>query len=140
MAQGKKHSDREIEDRRDEVILLLAKGFSIKDISKDLGISRQSISSDIKAINQKANEETNKIAKESLNAMYQGCIRCLNELQSECWGVIALDDARKVNAIEVARKVNADRFAMISTGPAMVHIHKLESEVAELKRGLTIGV
>jgi DNA-binding CsgD family transcriptional regulator len=49
---GKPNSRKHIEERREQVLLLLSKGYSQMEICKELRITRQTISSDMKHINE----------------------------------------------------------------------------------------
>jgi hypothetical protein len=142
-----RHSDEEIRNRRDEIMLLQSKGFTINQIADELGLSRQTIGSDIKYINKKANEETNMMAKESLNAMYQSGIRSINNLKIYCWDILNKEDDdrhwhpfHKIQAVRLLKDLEDSRVNMINTGPLIMNMNRLESEIDELKRGIKIGV
>lgn len=65
----------------------MAKGYSQYDIAKELGVTRQTISSDLRWINESTQKGLFGLAKETLSTMYFNCIEGINEVQKECWKI-----------------------------------------------------
>ncbi len=155
MAKKVGSTNQEIADRRQRVMDMLDRGANTIQIARELGLTRQTISTDLRAINRKANDVTNELVREGMNAMFQSCIRSLNNLILECWSIYARDnnDQRfsrdpskqvsmnhRLRAIELMDKILTNKVSTICNGPGMMELHRLQSEVANLKRGLDISV
>jgi transcriptional regulator len=79
------NNKRAIRERREKILLLLSRGYGQSDIANELGTTRQTISSDMKFINESTKRGLFGLAKETLATMYQNCIESINEIQRECW-------------------------------------------------------
>lgn len=143
---------KEIEERRQAVMDMLDRGANQLQIARQLKLNRHTIAKDMKAINRKANDLTNEMARETINAMFQSCIRTQNSLMLECWQIYSRnnDNIRdttkhvtmniRMRAIELLDRIVNNKMTTICNGPAMMELNRLNSEVASLKRGLDITV
>jgi hypothetical protein len=65
---------RAIREQREKILLLLSRGYGQSDIANELGVTRQTINSDMKFINETTKRGLFGLAKEMLSTMYQNCI------------------------------------------------------------------
>ncbi len=142
---------KEIDERRQRVMDMLDRGANQIQIAREMKLTRHTISKDMKAINRKANDLTNELAREGLNALFQSCIRSQNNLILECWRIYARDNENfdssrqvtmnhRLRAIELMDRILTNKMNTVANGPAMMELNRLQSEVANLKRGLDISV
>jgi biotin operon repressor len=82
------HSAREIRERREKILLLMARGYSQGDIARELKIARTTVNRDMKNINEMTNKGWYNLAKVTLPTMFFNCIQGLDEVQKECWKII----------------------------------------------------
>jgi transcriptional regulator len=137
---AKPHSQREIRERREQILLLMSKGLSQQDIARELHTTRQTISRDMRAINNYTNGNLNDLARETLSTMYQSCITGINEVLKECWQIYDRRDDSGLNwwhrlaVLRLAAVINFKKFEMFSSGPALMEIRRLKDRVDTLKR------
>jgi transposase len=132
---------RAIRERRERILLLLSRGYGQSDIANELGVTRQTINSDMKFINETTKRGLFGLAKETLSTMYQNCIESINEIQRECWKRYhtspednpALNEWHKHSALELLRKCSESKFGMFQAAPALMEINKLNTELLKLK-------
>jgi hypothetical protein len=133
---------KDIRDRREKILLLLARGYTQSSIVEELKITRQTFSTDMKFINESTKRGLFGLAKETLSTMYYNCIEGINEIQRECWKRYntniednpALNEWHKHSALELLRKCSATKFEMFASGPALMEVHKLEAEAEKIKQ------
>jgi transcriptional regulator with XRE-family HTH domain len=145
MTQPIPHSQKEIKERREKILLLMSKGLNQSDIARELNTSRQTIIRDMKAINNATNENLNDLARATLSTMYYSCITGINEILKECWRIYdRRDDNRltwwhKLAALRLATEINDKKFDMFSSGPAMMEVRRLKDEVIALRNDVISG-
>lgn len=113
------------------------------DICKELNVTRQTISRDMKWINESTQKGLFGLAKETLSTMYFSCIDGINQVQRECWKIYRNEDNNpeinewhKMTALKILRKCNESKFNMYTNGPAFMELHKLENEVKKMEDDL----
>jgi IS30 family transposase len=89
---GKANSKKHIEERREKILLLMSRGYSQLEITKELNITRQTMSSDMRFINQSTKKGLFGLAKETLSTMYYNCVQNINEVQKECCHIYRNED------------------------------------------------
>jgi transcriptional regulator len=101
LGKPKPHSAKEIRERREKVLILMAKGHNQSDIAKELHTTRNTIMRDIKEINEWTRKGLYDLAKQSLSTMLYSCIIGLNEIEKEAWKIYKNNDNDKVNALRL---------------------------------------
>ncbi len=87
------NTPREIRERREKILLLMARGYyNQSDIAQELGISRVTVNKDMHYINQMTNKGLFEIARTSFATMYFNCIDGFNEVMKECWKIYLNED------------------------------------------------
>jgi transcriptional regulator len=137
---GKPNSKKRIEERREQILLLLSRGYSQSDICRELDITRMTMSRDMKFINETSKRGLFGLAKETLSTMYFDCVRGINEVQKECWRIYRNNDNNReiqqwhrMAALKLIRKCNDTKFEMFQTAPALMEIQRLQNEVNQIK-------
>jgi transcriptional regulator len=137
---GKANNRRHIEERREKILLLMSRGYSQAEITKELGITRQTMSSDMRFINESTKKGLFGLAKETLSTMYYNCVQNINEVQKECWRIYRNEDNNseihqwhRMSALNLLRKCNESKFSMFKDVPALMEIQKLQSEIQYIK-------
>jgi len=140
---GKPNSKKVIAERREKILSLLAKGYSQMDICKELDLTRQTISKNMKWINESTQKGLFGLAKETLSTMFFNCIDGINQVQRECWRIYRNEDNNpeinqwhKMKALSLLRKCNESKFNMYTNGPAFMELHRLENEVKKMEDDL----
>jgi hypothetical protein len=83
MASSKKE---EIEERREKILNLQSMGYSQYAIIKQLGITRMTMSREMRAINESTKKGLFGVAKnETLSTYFYNCLQGINDVQKECW-------------------------------------------------------
>jgi hypothetical protein len=137
---GKPNSKKDIAERREKILSLLSKGYSQGDICKELNVTRQTISKDMKWINESTQRGLFGLAKETLSTMFFSCIESNNQLQKECWKIYRNDENNpeitqwhRMKALSLLRRINESKFNMFTNGPAFMEIHRLQEEITRIK-------
>jgi hypothetical protein len=139
---GKANNRRDIRSRREKILILMSRGYSQTEICDELKITRQTISSDMKYINETTKRGLFGLARETLSTMYYNCITAIEQVQRECWKRYntnkddnpAINEWHKHNALELLRKCAETKFNMFASGPALMEVHKLEAEAEKIKQ------
>src|SRR5918993_5393640 len=92
LGKHRPHTSKVIRERREQILLLMSRGYSQGDISKELNVTRQTISSDMRYINEITNKGLFGLAKETLTTMYFNCIQGVDEVQKEAWNIYRNED------------------------------------------------
>ena len=79
LGKPRPHAKKAIRERREQILLLMSRGYSQGDISKELNVTRQTISSDMRYINEITNKGLFGLAKETLTTMYFNCIQGVDD-------------------------------------------------------------
>jgi hypothetical protein len=150
------HSQKEIRERREKILLLLSKGLNQSDIAKELNTTRQTIIRDMKVINTYTNDNLNDLAKATLSTIYYSCIMGLNEFLKECWRIYKIKDINnnghnlnnnnngnkhlswwhKIALLKLATEINYKKFEILANGLAILELKKLEDRVTALRNGI----
>jgi hypothetical protein len=79
---------REIQQRREKVLTLLAKGTMKRyEIAKELGVDPATVSTDIGYLVSQSQNYLSSLAKETLPFMFQISIDGIQEVIKECWTI-----------------------------------------------------
>lgn len=143
LGKPRPHTKKVIRERREQMLLLMSRGYTQGEIARELKVTRQTISSDMIHINEITNRGLHGLAKETLTTIYFNCIQGVDEVQKEAWKIYRNEDKdptisnwHKIAALKICMDASEKKFAMIAAGPAMVHMNRLENEVTELKNDL----
>ena len=131
----KPNNQKHIRERREKVLMFLAKGYNQTEIAKELGTTKQTTSNDMKAINEISNHGLFDLAKATLPTMYLSCIETVNQSLRAAWNVHdnTVDDKVKIMAINIIRKCGETKFSLFQGGPAMMEVNRLTDEVKKIK-------
>jgi hypothetical protein len=137
----RKRKKAEIEERRENILNLQSMGYSQYAIIEKLGITRMTMSRDLKAINESTKKGLFGLAKnETLSTYFYNCVQGINDVQKECWKIYRNDDNNpeinlfhKMKALEILRKSNLTKFDMFTNVPGFMELEKLRNEVKEMK-------
>jgi DNA-binding CsgD family transcriptional regulator len=137
MAIPRPHSQKEIKERREKMLLLMSKGLNHSDIAAKLNTTTQTVYRDMKAINDITNDNLNNLARATLSTMYQNCVTGINEVLKECWRIYNIrreDDSHltwwhRIAALRLATEINDKKFSMFMNGPAIMEVRRLKDEV-----------
>jgi transcriptional regulator len=128
-----------IRERREKILLLMARGYNQMDIAKELGITRMTINRDMKYINEMINRGLFDRAKTTFATMYFNCVDGYDEILKECWKIYNSTDLRitqwhKIAALRLASDIQEHKFSMFQNGPAIMYLGKLHDKVEEIRR------
>lgn len=84
---GKANSKKVIAERREKILSLMVKGYSQMDMCKELGVTRQTISKDMKWIMKALKKDYS-----GLSTMFFSCMDGMNQVQRECWKIYRNED------------------------------------------------
>jgi hypothetical protein len=131
----------EIEERREKILNLQSMGYSQYAIIKELGITRMTMSRDMRAINESTKKGLFGLAKnETLSTYFYNCLQGVNDVQKECWKIYRNDDNNpeinqyhRMKALDLLRKSNETKFNMFTNVPAFMELEKLRTEIKDIK-------
>lgn len=144
LGKPKPHSTKEIRQRREKVLILMAKGFNQSDIAAELNTTRHTIMRDLKEINQWTKKGLYDLAKQTLPTMYHSCIIGMNEAEKEAWKIYhntendtSINNWHKISALRLLIDINKSKFRMFQDGPAFMEINRLQSELERIKKDVS---
>src|SRR5215211_791746 len=146
LGKPKPHTAKQIRERREKVLLLMAKGYNQSDIAKELHTTRNTVMRDLKEINEWTKKGLYDLAKQTLPTMYYSCIIEINEAEKEAWKIYRNPDNdpeinqwHRIAALRVLIDINKSKFKMFQDGPAFMEIKRLEGEMERLKQEVDKG-
>jgi transcriptional regulator len=146
LGKPRPHNKKVIRERREQILLLMSRGYSQGDIARELNITRQTISSDMRYINEITNKGLFGLAKETLTTMYFNCMQGVDEVRKEAWRVYRNEDNdpsisnwHRIASLKICIHASETKFTMIGAGPTMMNMERLKNEIAELKNNLLNG-
>jgi hypothetical protein len=137
----RKRKKAEIEERRENILNLQSMGYSQYAIIQQLGISRMTMSRDMRAINESTKKGLFGLAKnETLSTYFYNCVQGINDVQKGCWKIYRNDDnnpeiiqLHKMKALEILRKSNLSKFDMFTNVPGFMELDRLRKEIGDIK-------
>jgi hypothetical protein len=81
------HTDEHIQERRDRLAHLLAKGVSPREAAGALGLTMQVVRRDIKWMNEDNDRGLNDLARGSIQTLYNHNVMGMQDLIKECWNM-----------------------------------------------------
>ncbi len=142
------HTQREIRERREQILFMMSRGYSYNDIARELKTTRQTIHRDMRSINDMANKDLNNLARSTLPTTYVNCHAGLNEVLKECWRIYEMreedqNDNRhprlrltwwhRIAALRLAAEVTFNKSEILVNGPAIMELRGLEDRVKALR-------
>src|SRR5829696_1478960 len=130
-------TDKQVRERRQQVWIMLCKGMQQKDVANTLNVSEATVTLDIKALQDKSEQSLNTLAKKTLPYMYEKCIDGINEIIKECWTIYNANKEdspeilplHKISALRLAKDSNSALFELVSQGPTVMTVKKLQEQV-----------
>ena len=137
----RKRKKAEIEERRENILNLQSMGYSQYAIIQKLGITRMTMSRDMKAINESTKKNLFGLAKnETLSTFFFNCIQGVNDVQKELWKIFRnehndpeITHFIRMKALDLLRKTNETKFEMFTNVPGFMELEKLRNEVKNMK-------
>jgi hypothetical protein len=131
----------EIEERREKILNLQSMGYSQYAIIKELGITRMTMSRDMRAINESTKKGLFGLAKnETLSTYFYNCLQGVNDVQKECWKIYRNDENNpeinhhiRMRALDLLRKSAETKFNMFQSVPGFMELEKLRTEIKDIK-------
>jgi hypothetical protein len=91
--------------------------------AKELNVSRQTISHDMRAINKMTNKGLFGLAKETLTTMYFSCLNGIEQVQREAWKVYNDKDnypSIKIAALRLLKDASESKYNMFTGAPTIM--------------------
>lgn len=134
-------SKKEIEERREKILQLQSMGYTQYAIIKELGISRMTMSRDMRSLNESTKKGLFGVAKnETLSIYFCNCLQGINDVQKECWKIYRNDDNNpeinqdhRMKALDLLRKSAQTKFNMFQNVPAYMEVERLRKEIKYIK-------
>ena len=137
----RKRKKAEIEERRENILNLQSMGYSQFAIIQKLGITRMTMSRDMRAINESTKKGLFGVAKnETLSTYFYNCVQGINDVQKECWKIYRNENNNpeithyhRMKALDLLRKTNETKFNMFTNVPGFMELEKLRTEIKYIK-------
>lgn len=148
-----------IQDRRERVLMLMARGANVRDIARALDTTKNTIFRDLKYINRDMDNQYSKRIREGIPMMYETCLQSINDALKEVWGIHirevpdpdrpgtgeTIPDPKvttwhHIGCMRLIGELTEKRFNIIQAGPSMMEINKLKQKVEQMKQGLQLTV
>lgn len=135
------NSKRVVLERRQKIIELTAKCYSQSEIAQELGVTRQTISSDLRFIREENRKMFGRGSMvETLNYQYHDCMHRVEAIERELWKVANNRDNdpeinrwQKLAALKHLRQCAETRFNMLVNGPALMEVERLDQTVKNMR-------
>jgi len=96
-------------------------------MAEKLNVSKATISYDVHALQDNADQKLKELASKVLPFMYEKCLNGINEVLKEAWNIYESNDPRisqwhEQPALRLAKDCNEDMFDLFTNGPAMARV------------------
>jgi len=114
---------QQIEWRRSKVIELRARGMSQADIARELQVSKQSISLDMKSLREQGKDSINEYLTEWLPEQYSVCLSALDTILRHAYNILenANDNREKLQAMELFKDTHMTKLQLLSNAVTIDH-------------------
>ncbi|MGD1838269.1 MAG: hypothetical protein ACPKPY_09480 [Nitrososphaeraceae archaeon] len=112
-----KNKQEIIEWRRDKVQLLSSKGYSQRDIAKEIQVSLGTVNKDISFLRQQSKENIKKYVDEKLPEEYEKCLIGISSILKESWELsnTAKEDKKlKIQALSLAKECYSQKLDLLT--------------------------
>lgn len=125
-----------IQERRRQVLRLLAKGYDQTTIAPSLEVSQPTIHRDIEALKRDSRNYVDDMAK-YFGFYFQQTIKGIDEVHSDAWSLYhsTKNEKTKIQALALAKDCCVAKMNMIADGPTVVAVQKLGEKHAKAKAG-----
>ena len=136
----RKRKKAEVEERRENILNLQSMGYSQYAIIQKLGITRMTMSRDLKTINESTKKGLFGLAKnETLSTYFYNCVQGTNDVQ-KLWKIYKNEENNpeithylKMKALDLLRKTNETKFNMFTNVPGFMELERLRTEIKYIK-------
>jgi len=132
-----------IEERRRQVVSLLAQSMTESEIAQKLNVDQSTISRDIKALNKMSQQFVFDLAKSDLAYHYQQCINGIEEVRRKAWELIRDDNKEeqqqsltlkdKLLVLKLIKECEEGKFALFKDGPSILNVKSLEERIHQIE-------
>ena len=127
-----------VNDRRQKVFTLLAKGMKGYEIAKELNVVNSIISRDIYYLTSESQNYLNDLARSTLPFMYQTSIEGIREILKECWNIYQSNDKsiswiQRLAALKLAKECNEAIFKLVDEGPSVMYLKQLQEKLVQIE-------
>ena len=125
----------EIQQRREKLWTLLARGMKRYEAAKELGVDPTTISRDTSYLVAQSQDYLNGLAKEILPFMYQTSIEGMRDIIKECWTIYQSEDNSRVNmyqkisALKLIKECHEAVFHLVNEGPSIMYLKQLQERL-----------
>ena len=125
----------DIQQRREKLWTLFARGMKRHDIAKELGVDPTTISRDTAYLVAQSQDYLNGLAKETLPCMYQTSIQGIRDVIKECWTIYQSNDNINVNmhqklaALKLIKECHEAVFHLVDSGPSVMYLKQLQERL-----------
>jgi IS30 family transposase len=130
----------QIEERRRQVASLLAQSMTEQEIADKLGVTRVTVSRDIKALKIMSQQFVYDLAKSDLAFYYKQCLDTIQEAERMIWETYRnrdrFDEAERKERYQVAKMIIESvqaRFPMFKDGPVIMTAKLMEDRLSYIE-------
>lgn len=140
MAKPRPNTQKEIRQRREEVLIRLTKGMRNKDIAKELSVDPGTITRDIQYLQKRSNDYVNEMAKSTMPFLFEKSLGGINQVLGECWRIYnrtndnSLNWFHKLAALRLAKECSEEIYTLTKDGPFVMGAKKIVMEFERFKR------
>jgi transcriptional regulator len=123
LSSKSEQQQQQIEWRRSKVIELRARGLSQIEIARELQVSKQSISLDMKSLREQAKASISLYLTEHLPEQYQICLCALDTILKHTYEILqqAHDNREKIAALELYMETHMKKLELLSNAVTIDH-------------------
>ena len=126
-------------ERREKVIVMLAKGLNESEISKKLNVGQSTVCRDIKVIKRQSKDMIQRITSDILPYELEKCRVNIEKIIQEGWTIFEDKNGQwtnkdKMNALKLIKEAVRTKLEVLLQGPVTLHLQDLQVKVSELNR------
>lgn len=120
------------DERRKNVISMLAKSMTETEISREIGVHVSTISRDLTYLKKQSQRFIYDLAKSDLAFYYQQCLNSIDEVKRKAWCIYLnkeLNPKDKLIALKLIKECEESKFSMFKDGPFLMDVKSLEEKI-----------
>lgn len=139
MSKPRPNTQRQIRQRREEVLILLTRGMKNKDIAKEMSVDPGTVTRDIQFLRKRSNDYVSEMAKTTMPFLFEKSLTGINEVLGECWRIYNRTDDCSLNwfhrlaALRLAKECSEEIYTLTKDGPFILGLKRAQRDLEKIK-------
>jgi hypothetical protein len=134
---GKPNPRFVITKRRENVLMLLAKGLNEYEIAVELGVGQSTVCRDVQSLNRESLKIIKTIEKDYYPIEFRNTVNSIRQVSKKAWDIINDEtgnwtNKEKINAMKLVIDASRTKFEILQNGPLNLTVSQLREKLEKL--------